>query len=320
MQSTTLLNGLQRENCAKDALVHQAKREIEKLKKELREKDSTISTMSTKLERQKAAKEVEKEAQKLKQELYAAKGKLQTTEKQLKERIKTIADLEHELEKMRGHLSEGRQSDKAIQQELDHARAQCLDAQRAEKLLKVDFHQLEKRFDRFRRKLVEHTFRGDVQRTVDHELDDDELLDHVRNLAQEKLTLVEEVQQYANSESEKEAKDKDLKDSTGELRKHLEGMLDFVCKTLSNEAVWQQKAEDALKRATEDSDSETSNSVEDMCRQLRDQKEECRKLKGKIAEMEETHQEVVLKLREDMKREEEKHISRAVAQVRSEEK
>ena len=111
---------------------------------------------------------------------------------------------------------------------------------------------------------------------------------------------------------------------------------DFVCKTLSNEAVWQQKAEDALKRATEDSDSgewklrvpniaigkssynitvrfwsiflkfrtskngrkrvshlpnnspvlalilaETSISVEDMCRQLRDQKEECRKLKGK---------------------------------------
>ena len=35
--------------------------------------------------------------------------KLQTTEKQLKERIKTIADLEHELEKMRDHLSDGRQ-------------------------------------------------------------------------------------------------------------------------------------------------------------------------------------------------------------------
>ncbi|XP_073231064.1 forkhead-associated domain-containing protein 1-like [Porites lutea] len=323
---------------------------------QLHAKNDEVATLKDQLQaqlgRQKAPKEVEKEAQKLEQELYATKGKLQTTEKQLKERIKTIADLEHELEKMRDHLSEGRQSDKAIQQELDHAKAQCLDAQRAEKLLKVDFHQLEKRFDRFRRKLVEHTFRGDVQRTVDHEMDDDELLDHVRNLAQEKLTLVEEIQHYANSESEKEAKDKDLKDSTGELRKHLEGMLkrlsksgrtctsleeeltlveeltthdslswikDFVCKTLSNEAVWQQKAEDALKRATEDSDSETSISVEDMCRQLRDQKEECRKLKGKIAEMEETHQEVVLKLREDMKREEEKHISRAVAQVRSEE-
>ena len=37
------------------------------------------------------------------------------------------------------------QSDKAIQQELDHAKAQCLDAQRAEKLLKVDFQQLEKK-------------------------------------------------------------------------------------------------------------------------------------------------------------------------------
>lgn len=37
------------------------------------------------------------------------------------------------------------QSDKAIQQELDHAKAQCLDAQRAEKLLKVDLQQLEKK-------------------------------------------------------------------------------------------------------------------------------------------------------------------------------
>ena len=35
--------------------------------------------------------------------------------------------------------------------------------------------------------------------------------------------------------------------------------------------------------------------------------------------MEETHQDVLLKLREDMKREEEKHISGAVAKVRSEE-
>lgn len=35
--------------------------------------------------------------------------------------------------------------------------------------------------------------------------------------------------------------------------------------------------------------------------------------------MEEIHQEVLLKVREDMKREEEKHISRAVAEVRSEE-
>ena len=35
--------------------------------------------------------------------------------------------------------------------------------------------------------------------------------------------------------------------------------------------------------------------------------------------MEETHQEVLIKLREDMKREEEKHISRAVAEARSEE-
>ena len=57
-------------------------------------------------------------------------------------------------------------------------------------------------FDRFRRKLIEYTFSGGVPSTVDHELDDDELLDHVRQMAHEKLSLVEEIQQYASSESE----------------------------------------------------------------------------------------------------------------------
>lgn len=37
---------------------------------------------------------------------------------------------------------------------------------------------------------------------MDHELEDDELLDHVRQLAHDKLSLVEEIQQYASSESE----------------------------------------------------------------------------------------------------------------------
>lgn len=57
-------------------------------------------------------------------------------------------------------------------------------------------------FDRFRRKLIEYTFSGGVPSTVDHELDDDELLDHLRQMAHDKLSLVEEIQQYASSESE----------------------------------------------------------------------------------------------------------------------
>ena len=49
MQSTTLMNSLQRENSAKDALIHQAKNEIEKLRKEMREKEITLSQMSAKV-------------------------------------------------------------------------------------------------------------------------------------------------------------------------------------------------------------------------------------------------------------------------------
>ncbi|XP_015760539.1 PREDICTED: forkhead-associated domain-containing protein 1-like isoform X7 [Acropora digitifera] len=342
------LHSAQRENSAKDALVHQAKREIEKLKKELREKDATISSMSAKMGKQKAAKEAEKEVQKVELELCVTKGKLQTAEKQLKERIKTISELENELENVRGCVDEGREKDMASQQELNHAKAQCLDAQRAEKLHKVDYQQLEKKFDRFRRKVIEYTFSGGFPQTVNRELDDDELLDHLRHLAQEKLSLVEHIKRYEDLQNEKEDKEKDFNDSANELQKHLEGMekrlgksgrtcssledeltlveeftthdalkwfKDFACKMLCNEISWQQKSEEALRDVT--GDCESFVSVENICRQLRDQKDESRKLKAKIAEMEETHQDVLLKLREDMRREEEKHISRAVADVRS---
>ena len=43
------MNSLQRENSAKDALIHQAKNEIEKLRKEMREKEITLSQMSAKV-------------------------------------------------------------------------------------------------------------------------------------------------------------------------------------------------------------------------------------------------------------------------------
>ena len=46
------------------------------------------------------------------------------------------------------------QSDRNLEQELDHAKAQWLDAQRAEKLMKVDLQQLEKRVSLTRRRGV----------------------------------------------------------------------------------------------------------------------------------------------------------------------
>ena len=57
-------------------------------------------------------------------------------------------------------------------------------------------------FGHFRRKLIEYTFSGGDPHTVNHELDDDEVLDFVRHLAQDKLSLVEEINQYAGLVSE----------------------------------------------------------------------------------------------------------------------
>ena len=56
-------------------------------------------------------------------------------------------------------------------------------------------------FDRFRRKVIQYTF-STWPSSPDRELDDDELADHIRQLAQEKVSLVDEIKQYADAESE----------------------------------------------------------------------------------------------------------------------
>ncbi|XP_032239699.2 forkhead-associated domain-containing protein 1 isoform X1 [Nematostella vectensis] len=581
-QTATLMNTLQRENSAKDGMIQQLKTEVDKQKKQLKEKEATISTLSAKLTRQKAIKEAEVEAERREKDLLSSMGKLQTTEKQLKDRTRQIAELQGELERAKQALSEERQrssssgnrvahladmmideadwevinttqedcsgdatrgyrysdvtpgyryngvtqrdryngftqedsfesrssnvlhrdysnqvalgnescfdvtleerhpspailsptqliekitpvrnagdgpelgrtssvsptgrsqcsldavlalldtytandhlqdpaplpsnsrrdrevesiplssnkaeanrhkvkmssaatqteqsklgrgigdvatteevysltmaflkSDRAIQQELDHAKAQFLDANRAEKLLKVDYQQLERRFDRFRRKVIQNVF---INKKIPDcgEMDDEELLDSIKELSHDTVRLTDEIRGYADAEERLHNEKNDLKDAVGVLRKTLEGIerrlsrsgrsfrslekelteleevtthdslhwiKEVICRLLSNEMSWQKRAEDTIRRAgvdSEGSDSEESPSVETLCRKLQSQRDQCRRLEAKITEMEETHQDVILKLREDAKREEDRQVSRAVAEARSE--
>lgn len=50
--------------------------------------------------------------------------------------------------------------------------------------------------------MIECTFSGGFPQTVNRELDDDELLDHLRHLAQEKLSLVQDIKHYEDLQNE----------------------------------------------------------------------------------------------------------------------
>ena len=50
--------------------------------------------------------------------------------------------------------------------------------------------------------MIEYTFSGGFPQTVNRELNDDELLDHLRHLAQEKLSLVEHIKHYEDLQNE----------------------------------------------------------------------------------------------------------------------
>ena len=60
---------------------------------------------------------------------------------------------------------------------------------------------ISRQFDRFRRKVIQNTFSGGFSRSTDQELEDEELLDYVKELAQERDALVKEIKEYAAGES-----------------------------------------------------------------------------------------------------------------------
>lgn len=55
-------------------------------------------------------------------------------------------------------------------------------------------------FDRFRRKAIQNIFIGGKKTPANRELDDDELLDHIKDLSQENAKLVEEINEYTEAE------------------------------------------------------------------------------------------------------------------------
>ncbi|XP_060586593.1 forkhead-associated domain-containing protein 1-like isoform X3 [Ruditapes philippinarum] len=215
-----LVTQMQRDMSNKDSSISKLTREIEALKKELREKDSQLSTMTTKVNKLKEPKTEERDARE--RELISLRQKFKTTENKTQEQQTLIDSLREELEKTKSALFAEKDVQRKLQQDVDAAKADAQDLERAERVVRVDLEQMSKKNERFRNRVVQTTFSTPGIKAPDTEISDDELLETLKKIIDERTNSFRNIKELEQKLKAAEASNKGFDKNLHDLRKTLQ--------------------------------------------------------------------------------------------------
>lgn len=205
-----LVTQMQRDMSNKDGTISRLTREIEVLKKDIREKDVQLTANSAKKSRE-SPKAVE-ETNAREKELISLRQKFKTAESKIQEQTELIAALRDELEKSKTLILSETDAKQKIQSDLDTARTQVHDVQRTERMVRVDLEQSQKRFERFRSRVFQVTFSTPGVKAPEKELSDDEVIESLKKLIEERVKLFSNIKELeANVTTANAGKDELLK-------------------------------------------------------------------------------------------------------------
>ncbi|XP_052213963.1 forkhead-associated domain-containing protein 1-like isoform X2 [Dreissena polymorpha] len=212
-----LVTQMQRDMGNKDSSISKLTREIEALKKELREKDSKLSTMTTTVNKLKDPKNEERDARE--RELISLRQKFKTTESKVAEQQTLIDSLREELEKTKTTLFAEKDVQRKLQGLIDEAKSQAQDLERAERLVRVDLEQLSKKNERFRNRVVQTTFSTPGIKAPDTEISDDELLETLKKIIDERTNSFKNIKELEHKLKMADTNSKDFQKNVHDLRK-----------------------------------------------------------------------------------------------------
>ncbi|KAJ8320668.1 hypothetical protein KUTeg_002255 [Tegillarca granosa] len=193
-----LVTQMQRDMSSKDSTISKLTREIETLKKELREKEAQVTSMSAKVSRLKESTGVNKAA-----EERDAREKELISLRQLT-------------------IYEEKDIQKKLQAEADQAKSEAQDMQRAERLVRVDLEQATKRLERFRNRVLQVTFSTPGIKAPESEISDDELLDQLKKIIDERTEFYRKVKDLKEQLKLADTSSAEFKENMSKLRTDME--------------------------------------------------------------------------------------------------
>ncbi|XP_041128813.1 forkhead-associated domain-containing protein 1-like [Polyodon spathula] len=189
--SAGLVTSLQRDISAREQQVTRLGGEVEKLHKQIREKDIQLASMSAKFSNRRETKKHEEELVARETEVVALKKCLQ----QMDQRVKELeADTEkHHSEADR--LAQDRQAQARLQEELERGRQQLQETGLQEQLTRVQLEQTQARLERFRSRIIQTTYTAPGVPAPNEAVSDQEVIEQMTKIIEERAQLKEVVRE-----------------------------------------------------------------------------------------------------------------------------
>ncbi|GFS06405.1 forkhead-associated domain-containing protein 1 [Elysia marginata] len=214
-----LVTQMQRDMSQKDSTISRLTREIEVLKKDIRERDVQLSS-------KRASPKVTEENNAREKELTSLRQKFKTVEAKQQEHLDTISALRAELDKVKAEVTVEAELAKKNQSELNAARAQVTDVQRSERVVRVDLEQCQNRLERFRSRVIQVAYSTPALKPPEKEMSDDDILAALKKLAEERARLMANISQLETDVASAKAGKGELLGHATALKDVLQGCVD----------------------------------------------------------------------------------------------
>lgn len=224
-----LVTQMQRDMSNKDSTISKLVREIEVLKKELRERDKLLANANIKVNQVREASGTSKVAEERdarEKELISLRQRFKGAETKISEQFNTIQAMKGELESMKNSVFDEKEAKRKLQAEADGNQSKFLDMQRAERVVRVDLEQTQRTLDRFRKHVIQTTFSTPGVKAPETVISDDELLETLKKLLDDRTQLLGKIRDLEDQVKGAASSTDALKDEGEKLRESLQLSLD----------------------------------------------------------------------------------------------
>ncbi|XP_059145230.1 forkhead-associated domain-containing protein 1-like [Physella acuta] len=218
-----LVTQMQRDMSSKDSTISRMAREIEVLKKDIREREIQMTAVNSakdvppylRLDGGKTKDQPKEEISAREKELISLRQKFKTAESKVQEQTDLVAALREELDKSKASFLSEKEAQKKILADLEAAKVQVHDIQRSERVVRVDLEQSQKRFERLRNRVFQVIYSTPGVQAPEKEINDDELIEALKKLVEERAKQFSKIKELeADVVGAKSGKDELLAQAT----------------------------------------------------------------------------------------------------------
>ncbi|XP_076472466.1 forkhead-associated domain-containing protein 1-like [Babylonia areolata] len=200
--SNGLVTSMRRDTSCKESTINKLTREIEALKKDVRERDKLLADANvTKIREASSTTKLGEERDAREKELISLRQRFKGAESKISEQFNAISSLKEEAETLQRHLQAEKEASSQARAAAEETEAKLQDSQKAEEAARAETENAVKALQEFRNRMLE-TLTAAAAVEEGGEPSDEQLAETLHTLLQDRLTLSDKVKAISKDATE----------------------------------------------------------------------------------------------------------------------